>query len=282
MRSACAPSNAPKRCCPGFPATQTLAVMVLIARQSLEFAVAAAARGAAAQAAQYDRTPYPASGLLWLRGLTAAASGDHIAALDHFLAEETSSRGASTVYARECLVLALEARGFTHLALGDRDAAGPAFHAAAAASPGHGRATLGLAIAAGEATDGVDRVAGACADMARVGKHGECALLLAAAHGWGGRADEGLAVAEQALVTTSPDATGWSLPADPLFAPLRAAGGYGAAGRASRLPGVLSRRDVGHRFSPLREGLRSARHVGLRASEASMTRRPFVAVAFSR
>jgi tetratricopeptide (TPR) repeat protein len=211
---------------PGFPATQTLAVMVLVARQSLEFAVAAAARGAAAQAAQYDRSPYPASGLLWLQGLTAAASGDHAAALDHFVAEETTSRGASTVYARECLVLALEAKGFTHLALGDVNAAGPAFQAAAAASPGHGRATLGLAIAGGEEADGVERVTSACTDMARVGKHGECALLLAAAHAWGGRADEGLAVAEQALVTTSPDATGWSLPADPLFAPLRTATGY--------------------------------------------------------
>ena len=210
-----------------------------------------------------DRTPYPASGLLWLQGLTAAASGDHAAALDHFVAEETTSRGASTVYARECLVLALEAQGFTHLALGDRDAAGPAFQAAAAASPGHGRATLGLAIAAGEATEGVERVTSACADMARVGKHGECALLLAAAHAWGGRADEGLAVAEQALVTTSPDATGWSLPADPLFAPLRAAGGLRTAGGASRLAGVLSRHDSGHRFSrsPGRTPLEPARRV---------------------
>ena len=45
--------------------------------------------------------------------------------------------------------------------------------------------------------------------------------------GWAGRADDGLAVADQALAATSPDATGWSLPADPLFAPLRAAAGYG-------------------------------------------------------
>ena len=47
---------------PGFPATQTLAAMVLIARQSLEFAVAAAARGAAAQAARSDHTSYPRAG----------------------------------------------------------------------------------------------------------------------------------------------------------------------------------------------------------------------------
>ncbi len=212
---------------PGFPATQTLAAMVLIARQSLEFAIAAAARGAAAQAARPDQTSYPASGLLWMRGMTAAASGDHAAALDDFLAEEATSRAAATVYARECLVLALEAQGFTHLVRGDRLAADAPFQAAAAASPGHGRATLGLAIASSNAAHGVARIEGACAEMAGVGKHGECALLLAAAHGWAGRADEGLAVAEQALAATSPDATGWSLPADPLFAPLRAAAGFG-------------------------------------------------------
>ena len=53
---------------PGFPGAQTLAGMVLIARQSFDFAAEAAARGAAAQAAQADHTLYPACGLLWMRG----------------------------------------------------------------------------------------------------------------------------------------------------------------------------------------------------------------------
>ena len=34
-------------------------------------------------------------------------------------------------------------------------------------------------------------------------------------------------MAEQALAATAPDATGWSLPADAMFAPLRAASGFG-------------------------------------------------------
>ena len=213
---------------PGFPATQTLAAMVLIARQSLEFAVAAAARGAAAQAARSDQTSYPASGLLWMRGMTAAASGNHAAALDDFLAEEATSRSASTVYARECLVLALEAQGFTHLVRGDRRrrrSAVPGGRGRVSgprpghARPGHRRrATPPTASTASRAP---------ARRWPRVGKHGECALLLAAAHGWAGRADEGLAVAEQALAATAPDATGWSLPADPLFAPLRASAGFG-------------------------------------------------------
>ena len=104
---------------PGFPGTQTLAAMVLIARQSFEFARQAAERGAAAQAAQHDRSLYPAGGLLWIRGLTAAGAGRHAEALDDFRAEAAFSAQASTVYARECRVLAQEALGFTTLALGD-------------------------------------------------------------------------------------------------------------------------------------------------------------------
>lgn len=220
---------------PGFPGAQTLAAMVLIARQSFDFAHRAAARGAAAQATQHDRSLYPANGLLWVRGLTATALGQPAGALDDFRAEAAYSGQATTVYARECGVLAHEAMGFLLLTLADHDAAAAAFAAAAAASPGHGRAALGAALARGDA-DPVAAVAGACEAMAGAGKHGERTVLLAAAHGWGGHADEGLGIAEQALTGASPDSTGWSLPADPIFAPLRAAGGYArlAARLASR------------------------------------------------
>ena len=211
---------------PGFPGAQTLAVMVLIARHSFDFAAEAAARGAAAQAAQADNTLYPASGLLWVRGLTAAARGDDAAAIEDFAAEAALSNRTSTVYARECSVLAHEALGFTWLARGDHQAARAAFEAAAAASPGHGRAMLGLAIASGHAAEAAERVGAACVELERAGKHGERALLLPAAQAWAGRADDGLVAAEQALAGSRPDATGWSLPADPMFAPLRAAAGY--------------------------------------------------------
>ena len=60
--------------------------------------------------------------------------------------------------------------------------------------------------------------------------------VLAAAHAWAGQPDEGLALAEQAIDTPRPDTTGWSLPAEPMFAPLRSAAGYArlAAHLASR------------------------------------------------
>ncbi len=211
---------------PGFPGSQTLSAMVLIARQAFDFAAAAATRGASAQSAQHDRSLYPGSGLLWLRGLTAAARGHHAAALDDFAAEAAFSAAAGTVYARECTVLAQEALGFGHLALGDRHAARVAFTEANALSPGHARSLLGLAIAEGAAGDAVTRVASACTALASAGKHGERSLVLAAAEAWSGQAPAGLAHAEHAIATPVPDQTGWSLPADPIFAPLREATGY--------------------------------------------------------
>ena len=211
---------------PGFTGTQTLAVMVLIARQSFDFAAAVAARGATAQAAQDDRSPYPGSGLLWLRGLTAVAQGHLGAALDDFRAEAAFSAQASTVYARETTVLAREAEGFTQLAVGEAAAARAAFAAADAASPGHGRAQLGLMVAGGDGGAVVERLAPVLADLERAGKHGEGRLVLAAACAWAGDAAGGLAHAEEALTAPWLDSSGWSLPADPMFAPLRQAAGF--------------------------------------------------------
>jgi DNA-binding winged helix-turn-helix (wHTH) protein len=211
---------------PGFPGAQTAAAMVLIARQAFERAAEAAARGAAAQSAQHDQSRYPASGLLWMRGLVAWARGRHEDAVGDFAAEAAFSGGAGTVYARECGVLAQEALGFALVSRGDPEAARLAFSAADAASPGHARALLGLALAEGAGGDAVARVATASDILARSGKHGERALVLAAAHAWAGQGPHGLEFAEQAIATTAQDPTGWSLPADPIFAPLRTAEGY--------------------------------------------------------
>ena len=211
---------------PGFTGTQTLAVMVLIARQSFDFAAAVAARGAAAQAAQDGHGPYPGSGLLWLRGLTAVAQGRMAPALDDFRAEADFSGHAATVYARETTVLAREAEGFTQLAVGETAAARAAFAEADAASPGHGRAQLGLLVADGEARVVVERLAPVLADLERAGKHGEARLVAAAACAWAGDAAGGLAHAEEALTAPWLDSSGWSLPADPMFTPLRQAAGF--------------------------------------------------------
>ncbi|MEZ5415984.1 MAG: transcriptional regulator [Vicinamibacterales bacterium] len=211
---------------PGFPGAQTLAAMVLVARQAFDFAAEAAGRGAAAQSTQTDRSLYPANGLLWMRGLTACARGDLQGGLEDFAAEAAFSSAAGTVYARESTVLAHEALGFALLSQGRHDAARAAFAAALAASPGHARAVLGRAVADGAASDTAARVSEACGALARSGKLVERALVLAAAEAWSGRAAEALAHADGAIARAVPDAAGWSLPADPMFAPLRAADGY--------------------------------------------------------
>lgn len=211
---------------PGFPWTQTLAAMVLIARQSFEFARQAAERGAAAQVVQHDRHLHPAHGLLWMRGLTAVARGAQADALDDFRTEAALASAGTSVYARESSVIAHEALGFTLLTRGEVTAARAAFHAAAAASPGHGRAMLGVALADGHGADVIGPVASAVEALGRVGKIGERTLLLAATHGWAGRSSEGLALIAEALAGAPAGALGWSLPADPMFAPLRAADGY--------------------------------------------------------
>lgn len=211
---------------PGFPWTQTLAAMVLIARQSFEFARQVAERGAAAQVAPLDRSLHAPHGLLWMRGLTSVARGAPADALDDFRAEAACSAGQVSVYARECSVIAHEALGFLQFALGEVAAARAAFHAAAAASPGHGRAMLGLALTDRHGADVVGSVASAVEALGRVGKIGERTLLLAAAHGWAGRSSEGLAVLADALSAPTLEPLGWSLPADPIFAPLRASDGY--------------------------------------------------------
>lgn len=221
---------------PGFPGTQSLAVMVLLARQAFEFAAESARRGAAAQTAQHDGSRYPANGLLWIRGLTSAARGDCASALADFVAEAATSEGASSVYARECTIAAHESAGFIQLVAGDHDNARGHFDAAARRSPGHARAALGLAVAAGPVTGLVERVGPALETLASAGKAAEHTLVAAAALAWEGHASDALQCLDGLLSSATSESAGWSIPADPMFAPLRAADAYStfAARLASR------------------------------------------------
>jgi DNA-binding winged helix-turn-helix (wHTH) protein len=218
---------------PGFAAYHTLSAMVLIARQSFDLAAEVAARGATAQDAQpAEHATFPATGLLWIRGLTALLQHRPEAALADFRAEAEGAARHTSIYARECVVNARVAEGFALLGAGDSEAAIAAFALAAALSPGHARATLGDVVASGGAPVDDPRVVAACAALERGGKLRDRQLLLAAAHAFAGAAGAAISHAEQALAGP-PDATGWSLPAEPMFAPLRALPGYSRL--ASRL-----------------------------------------------
>jgi len=224
---------------PGFPGPQLQAAMVFVARQALGVAADIAHRGATAQEAQSDRSNYPATGLLWIRGLTSYGTGDASTARDLFAAEAEYAQKLDSVYARESRVVACESLGFAWLADGRPDAAHEAFASALEASPGRARARLGMALAEATGSPGPavsSAVAPACAELELSGRHVEQALVLAAAAAWSGEPAVALQHAERVFSMTAADASGWSLPAEPMFAPLRQADGYArlAARLASR------------------------------------------------
>ena len=168
---------------PGFAPARMLAAMVFIARGALERAEREATLGAVSQREQRnDRTPLPAVGLHWLRGLVMAARGDRLHALECF-EEEIAAGTSGHIYAREFAANARVAAGFTHLTQTDLPSATEAFQETLAEAAGHPRATLGLYAVAVRSADtaGVDRLkeatAGAIADLIRGERHGEAALL---------------------------------------------------------------------------------------------------------
>ena len=71
-----------------------------------------------------------------------------------------------------------------------------------------------------------DALASAVARLEASGKLAEQALVLAAASAWTGQPERALQHADRLLAMTPDDSSGWSLPADPMFAPLRRADGY--------------------------------------------------------
>jgi len=214
---------------PGFPGTQLQAAMVFVARQALGFAAELAHRGAAAQEAQSLRTNYPATGLLWIRGLIAYGTGDVSTACDLFRAEEAFAQTRHSVYARESRIVASESLGFALLGERRYEAAREVFGQVLGESANRARARLGLILAqsAGGATSGdADAVVSACADLESSGKHVEQALVLAAAAAWRSEPAVAMQHAERVFSLTAADASGWNLPVDPIFAPLRLADGY--------------------------------------------------------
>jgi DNA-binding winged helix-turn-helix (wHTH) protein len=214
---------------PGFPGTQLQAAMVFVARQAFGFAADVALRGATAQEAQSGRSNYPATGLLWIRGLTAYGAGDHATACDLFAAEAAYARKLDSVYARESRVVACESLGFALLADAHYDAARDVFASALEASPDRARARLGFGLAGATGAPMAslsDVVTSVSARLEAGGKPVEQALVLAAAAAWSGEPSMALQHADRLLAMTPDDSSGWSLPADPMFAPLRRADGY--------------------------------------------------------
>jgi DNA-binding winged helix-turn-helix (wHTH) protein len=201
---------------PACAAAHLLAAMVFIARGALDAARSAADAGADLQDSQGEHAVLPAAGLHWMCGLVLVAAGDLTGAAARFNREiDSAPRG--TIYTREFEVNARVALGFLHHYAGDREASAAQFRQVLEGDPGHGRATLGLALA-GETSD--QDVARAIDEIATSGKTIEAGLLRAAIRAARGARAHAIDELTTLLSSAPPGPAGWSLGADPLFLPL--------------------------------------------------------------
>jgi DNA-binding winged helix-turn-helix (wHTH) protein len=212
---------------PGFAPARMLACMVFVARGTMDRAEHEAEIGAAAQRQHLlDRTPLPAVGHHWLRGLLFAAKGNHAGALACF-DEEIAAARSGHVYAPEFAVNAHVAAGFVHLSRKNIEAASAAFETAIAQSPGHPKASVGLlAIASASGTAAsVDVARGAVdraiAELARGERHAEAALVEAGGKIAGKDFAAALTGLDHFLTSAPAGPAGWIIPVDPMLGSLR-------------------------------------------------------------
>ncbi|MEO7158283.1 MAG: hypothetical protein ABI039_12005, partial [Vicinamibacterales bacterium] len=209
---------------PGFAPARMLGSMVFIARGIVDRAEREASIGAEAQRHhQHDRTPLPAVGFHWLRGLIVAARGDRDAALESFR-EEIAAAATGHVYAREFAVNAHVASGFALLAGENREAASAAFTQAFAEASGHPKASVGvlaLAVASGDPSAiEASRAAAeaAIAELIRGERHSEAALVTAGVQIAEGRVDQAVEHLDRFLTAAPAGPAGWIIPIDPMLA----------------------------------------------------------------
>ena len=211
---------------PDFPFVHFEAAMVHIARGTLDRAESVLREGTIVQDRQADlKQRYPAKGLHWLLGLVRLARGDAAEALLEFDREIAS--GAGQLYAPEFAMNAHDGAGFAHLQTGDPADAAARFRKALELFPDHARSLVGLGAAL--AADGdvsaaqaayVKAVAAIDA-LRRGGRTGEAMLTEAFHHAVKGQDDAAVKCLQTLLERAEMSFTGWTIPVEPLFHPLR-------------------------------------------------------------
>jgi DNA-binding winged helix-turn-helix (wHTH) protein len=212
---------------PGFSPARMLGCMVFVARGTLDRAEREASIGADAQRQQRgDRTPLPAVGFHWLRGMILAAKHNRQGALGCF-DEEVAAASAGHVYGREFAVNALVASGFTSLTGGDAAAASASFTRALDQAAGHPKASVGayaVAIQGGN-HDAIDRTGAAVEEaieaLQRGERHAEAALVVAGAQLARSDAEGAFETLDRLLTTAPAGPAGWIIPIDPMLAGIR-------------------------------------------------------------
>jgi DNA-binding winged helix-turn-helix (wHTH) protein/tetratricopeptide (TPR) repeat protein len=216
---------------PDFPFAHFEAAMVHIARGALDRADSVLREGTIVQDRQADlRQRYPAVGLHWLLGLVRLTHGDLDEARREF--EREIAGGRSQLYAREFAMNAYDGLGFVHLRAGDGPASATMFHRALEPFPEHARSLVGLGAAeqlAGRrqaADEAFAQAAAAIDGLRRGGRAGEAALADAFLQTTCRRPAEAVATLRTLLDRADMPFTGWTIPIEPLLAPLHQDPGF--------------------------------------------------------
>ena len=216
---------------PDFPFVHFEAGMVHIARGNLDRAESVLREGTIVQDRQANlKQRYPAKGLHWLLGLVRLARGDAAEAQREFQAEISS--GSSQLYAPEFAMNAHDGSGFAYLRTGDAESAAVQFRCALELFPEHARSLVGLgaSLAAAGDNDGRDaafgRVDTAIESLRRGGRGSEATLAAALHHTVRGQVDDAIECLQVLLERAELPFTGWTIPVEPLFEPLRNTSGF--------------------------------------------------------
>ena len=211
---------------PDFPFAHFEAAMVHIARGMLDRAESTLREGTIVQDRQgHMKQRYPARGLHWLLGIVRLARGDAAEALLEFDREIVP--GVGQLYGPEFAMNAHDGAGFAHLASGDPGAAVERFRQALGFFPEHARSLVGLggalradgeAVAADAA---FARASKAIEALRRGGRSGEAAMAEALHHAVRGRQEDAIAALHRLLDKAELSFSGWTIPVEPLLAPLR-------------------------------------------------------------
>jgi DNA-binding winged helix-turn-helix (wHTH) protein/tetratricopeptide (TPR) repeat protein len=210
---------------PDFPFAHFEAAMVHIARGALDRAESVLREGTIAQDRQADlRQRFPARGLHWLLGMVRFAQGDPAEARSEFAREIAA--GSTQLYAAEFAMNAHDGAGFVALQAGDAAEAASMFESALEGFPDHARSLVGLGAARAARGDAraaaaFERAKSAIDALRRGGRRSEATLAEAFLHTVQGRPAEALDALRPLVERPELPFSGWTIPIEPLFAPLR-------------------------------------------------------------
>jgi DNA-binding winged helix-turn-helix (wHTH) protein/tetratricopeptide (TPR) repeat protein len=210
---------------PDFPFAHFETAMVFIARGSLDRAESVLREGAIVQDRQaHLRQRFPARGLHWLLGIVRLAHDDVAEAGAEF--DRECAGGTGQLYAAEFVMNACDGTGFARLRAGDPQNAAQHFKRALELFPDHARSLVGLGAALAAAKKPKDAAkafaqASAAIEALRRGSRGsEATMAQAFLHASSRQPADAIACLRSLLDRAEVPFTGWTIPVEPLLAPL--------------------------------------------------------------